>query len=226
MKNVLLIFFVIETIGLGLEAYSQCTIKELFPVQHGMTKFQAIKQLNLQTNILEVEDKYNHWNHPKYLSGDSIYESQIYYKVSNQNCLKGNNIIGILSFADFKLYQMTLRSTFNPEEFKKCMENYNLLLQNLKFEFPFSKKFDEFYTPYNSDNQTEEQIGEGYWLYRNEEDSKKSEYNRVSIGYSINYEFAWNTLSGKYNKTGKIENYKIEIYFTNINGTKIDWSEE
>ncbi|MFM1893582.1 MAG: hypothetical protein RIQ90_748 [Bacteroidota bacterium] len=195
--------------------YGQCLTNDLFPVRHGMTKFQAINTLNLQDNVYEVQDFLNYWSHPEYLEGDSVYDSQVNYKIMTHGCIKNYDNIVLMSFADQKLYEITLRIWFKPKDFDKCLENYNQVLESLKKEFPY-------YGGFISRNQENEQVGEGYWLHKSEEDKKKAKFEKVSVGYSIEYETKWSDYSKKMYKTGNIDKYLLEISYVNLEGTKLD----
>lgn len=203
--NRLIIILII--IGSTLKTYSQCSVNELFPVHHGMSKFEAINTLNLQDNIYEVIDLLNYWSHPDYLEGDSLYHSQVNYKIRTHPCVNSYDNGVHMSFLDHKLYSLTLFISFIPKDYKKCLENYNQILSSLKQEFPYYEKY------ILNNSETNEQIGEGYSLYKSAKDKNKYNSEEISIEYKIEYEFKWSDNLKTYYKTGNINKYGLQISF-------------
>ena len=215
MKRFIILIIVFGLLS-SIETLGQCYTDLLFPVKVEMSKFQAINTLNLQENVYEVKDALNYWNHPEYLDGDSIYYSQVNFKFRKHNCIKSTDNIVLLSFADQKLYQLTLRIWFMPKDFDECLANYNQILESLKMEFPY---YNGFIT---SNKETDEQIGEGFWMYKSEEEKHKDKFEEVSIGYKIKYEKKWSEYYKELYKTGNIDKYLLEITFSNLKDTKLD----
>jgi hypothetical protein len=194
----------------------QCSLDKLFPVKVGISKFQAINTLNLQNNISEVRDLLNYWSQPDYLKGDSIFESQVNFKFKTHTCVHNTNNIVLLSFADKKLYKITLRIWFKPNEFNQCLVNYDQILESLKIEYPYYKHF------ISSNRETDEQIGEGFWMYRSQEEEYKDKFEMISIEYKMEHEIIWNKYTDEMVKTGTIDKYLLEITFVNLKNTKFD----
>jgi len=216
MKKLLILMIVLGLYS-NINTFGQCSTDLLFPVSIGMSKFQTINTLNLNENVYEVKDWLNYWSHLEYLSGDSVYTSEVYFKFKAHNCIKSNDNIVFLNFADNKLYKMTFAIWFQPKDFNKCLENYNQILESLKKEFPV---YDE-YISYNN-TITKEQTGEGFWLYKNEEEKHYDKFEQIAIGYNIEYEMKWNEYSQEAFKTGNIEKYVLNISYVNCKDTKRD----
>jgi len=216
MKNKTILILILG-VYVNIHVFGQCITDNLFPLDIGVSKFQAINTLNLKNNIFEVKDFLNYWSHPDYLNGDSVYSSQVNFKYKTHDCLKSTDNDVLLSFTDKKLYRMTLKIYFKPENYDKCLENYNQILASLKKEYPV---YDGFYS-YN-DTITKEQTGEGYWLYKNEEEKHADKFEQISISYTMEYEEKWSSYSKEYYKTGKIDQYVIKVSFVNCKGTKLD----
>ena len=206
MRKVLTILFAMGALFLCVNVYCQCNTNELFQVKHGMTKFQSINILNLNDNVINIEDIRNYWRHPDHLNGDSIYFSQVNFRIKSHNCVKSNENIVLLSFEDHRLTKITLRIWFEPENLNNCLLNYNLILESLKKEFPFYERTSI------TNPETNEQIGEGYWLFDSLE-SKKEMLIKVKIDYCLEYEMKWNSNTKESYKTGKIDRYSLDISF-------------
>jgi hypothetical protein len=216
MKNQIILIIVFGLYS-NIKVCGQCNTDYLFPVNINMSKFQAINSLNLKDNICEVKNVLNYWSHPDYLKGDSVYNSQVNFKYKTHSCIKSNENVVLLNFADMKLYKMILRIWFKPEDFNKCLENYNQILESLKMEFPV---YNEYI--YYTDTTTKEQEGEGYWLYKSEEEKHKDKFEQGSIGYNIEYEENRSGYTKEWYKTGNIDKYLLEIIFINCKETKLD----
>lgn len=214
MKKIALIIIAINMLFVA-QVFSQCKIDDLFPLSNGMTKFQVINSLNLMENIYEVKDLFNYWDHPKYLKGDSVYYSQVNFRYRTNTCLKSSDNIVLLVFSDQILYQMTLRIWFKPADLKKCLENYTQILESLKNEFPV-------YSTFISRNKEKEQVGEGFWLYKSEDEKYNNKFEEASIGYGIEYELKLSADNLTMYKTGSIDRYKLEISYVNLKDTKLD----
>jgi hypothetical protein len=184
------ILFTIFLLYSTFKVNGQCNTDNLFPVKIGMKKYQVINSLNLKDNVYEIKDLYNLWDKKDYLKGDSIYRSQVNFKFSSHPCIKSSDNVAILKFADQKLYQITFRIWFDPKDFSTCLENYNQILETLKKEFPFYKSSNVY-------GIGDEQIGEGYWLYKSKEEMKKSKFEGINIQYTIEYEQKWNQTTKK-----------------------------
>lgn len=181
-----------------------------------MTKFEVINKLNLQEDISEIEDFMNYWDTYEYMENDSFYHSQVNFKTKVSECVKSNDNRILLTFADHKLYKLTLRIWFKPEDYNLCLANYNELFETIQNEFPYAFKFS------TKDDESGEQVGEGYWLYKTEEDKKKKKFQEVLIEYAFEYEKIYDKYEEVWRKTGKIKNYILEISFVDLKETKLD----
>ncbi|MBL4715152.1 hypothetical protein JYT59_00260 [Sphingobacteriaceae bacterium AH-315-L07] len=213
---------IITVLGLysSTNVFGQCSINLLFPVKISMTKFQVINSLNLLEDVYRIRSTPGSWNHPEYLNGDSVHKSEVNFEFKSHNCIKSEvrNVVS-LGFADKRLYKMTLEIWFEPEEFNKCLENYNQILESLKKEFTY---YSEFIV---SDIENNEQMGEGVWLYKSEEEKHKDKFEEVSICYEFQYDTVFIDKLMTRVKTGSIDYYKLEISFVNLKGTKLERAE-
>jgi hypothetical protein len=58
-----------------------------------------------------------------------------------------------------------------------------------------------------------------YPVSRDERDKVKIE--KIAIGYEVEYEKKWSDYKKQWYRTGNVENYKIEIEYVNLKGTKL-----
>lgn len=200
---------------LSVNSSGQCTIDELFPVGIGQTKFQAINLLNFHDGFFDVEDNYRHWSKPEYLNGDSIFFSYVNYKYETNLCVKSTDNIGKLSFVDDYLYKMTIIIRFPPNELEACLNSCNSIFNSCIDEFPFYEEF------VSKDEETKEQVGEGYWMYRFKSEAGKEKFEEISVGYRLEYEKEWDSNNNEMFKTGKIDGYVLEVRYVHLKGTKL-----
>ncbi|TKG89239.1 hypothetical protein EYV94_25950 [Puteibacter caeruleilacunae] len=217
MKQFIVVLFF--AMLLSSKMYGQCSIDELFPIKHGMTKSQVVKVLNDQENIQDVKELDNKWDHPEYLKGDSVLLSQVNFKFKTHDCLDSNNNEVILLFADDVLYDITLRAWFDSNSFEKCHNNYRSLFASLNKSLPC---YEEVSISRKYGGEAEKvKIGEGFRLYRSEQDMKNKplEYP-VVLEYSTDYKCVTNLFSGERCRTGKINKYMLHLGYSNLKGTK------
>ncbi|MDE0471420.1 MAG: hypothetical protein OXH57_05720 [Ekhidna sp.] len=220
MKTTLTFILIIILTGF---VHGQCSYNEIFPVEHGISKFKAITRIASIGNIKEDKQAnqyyFARWDKPHYLKGDSVYESSVFYDYTLHPCFKGNENELYLRFVDDKLYKIRITLTFSHAQFEKCMENYNTLVAIFKNEFI---DWTQFVRSIRSNDVTKEQIGEGYWFYpTTEENRDKIKLNYLAIGYEVEYEMKWSDYKKEWYRTGNVDKYVIEIKFINLKGTNL-----
>ena len=217
MKTTLTFISILLLTGL---VHGQCTYEDIFPVEHGISKFKATTRIASNGNIKEDKQanqySFDEWDKPDYLKGDSVYTTSIFYDYSYHPCFKGKENELFLKFVDDRLYKMEITLTFSSIDFEKCMENYNSLISILKNQF-------SYWTPFvQTNDKTGEQIGEGYWFRPlSDEERDKVKIETLSIGYEVEYEMKWSDYKKEWYRTGNVESYKIEIEYVNLKGTKL-----
>ena len=222
MKHILTLFvalLVLFTIGT-----SQCDgFGSLLPVKLGITKFATITTLNANKSVRDDGSikkygpgLYTYWDKPKYLSGDSVYRTQLNYEYITHGCLHGNENRLIMLFVDDRLYKAHIELRFIASRFDACMENYRELVKTLEQQpHSYSSEF------IGSDSKTNEQIGEGHTFYTTKPvPDKPYKVNEIQIGYEIEYKTVWDSYQKKF-VNGEISGYLIEIQFINLQGTKL-----
>lgn len=206
----LLISFLLCLNSMIVIGQKTCELKEIFPVDLGLTKYNTSKFMATLNNYKENADinkwgSYNsRWEKPKYLNGDSVFKSYLNYTFESNKCLSGSENNIQYRFVDDKLYFIYLTLRYSNSEYLKSEENYNAIIDLFKKNFPEWNKSE----PKNS--KTNEQLGEGFYFY------PKLVANRdnIKVGYiNINYEIEH---IGTGNNT-----YLIIIEFVNLNGTKL-----
>lgn len=205
------IFTLLNIIAFAALGQAQCTFENIFPVEHGFSKFKATTTIASIKNIKEDKESnqvlFNSWKKPDHLKGDSVFHSSISYDYLNHDCFKGDENELYLWFVDDKLCNIVITLTFSNTKFEKCMENYNTLVTIFKNNFIHWKEF------VSNNVETKEQAGEGYLFF-------PTKIENLSIGYKVEYEMK---LSGDYKKmyqTGNVDKYVIEIEYLNPKGTK------
>lgn len=196
----------ITTLLLSTICLSQCTLKDLFPVDFGISKFKLSTIMASSKNMQEDNEanKYERaeWKKYDYLNGDSVHYTGVNYKFVNNPCIYSTEKSVFFRFVDDKLYSMVIFLDFSSTDFEKCKRNYDDLILIFKNTFTY-------YDPYISqDLIANEQDGEGYWFY-NKKDTVKINY--LSIEYSIVYEF---------NKQN-IRLFRIKIFYIDLEGTRL-----
>ena len=124
--NTLIIFSLIV-----LNGYAQCNFENLFPVKHGISKFEAINQMSSIKNLRDDNHNYsmNVWNSWfVYNDGkDSSYTASLFYEYLDHPCLHSDESTIKLSFVDDELYKFLTILRFSNDEHDKCVKNYNSL---------------------------------------------------------------------------------------------------
>lgn len=197
---------------------AQCTLENLFFLKNGISKFTAINQIKLNSNLKEYDygpmgPVNDYVDYPEYLNGVSVKRSQYLAVFNYHPCIqnwKENRIF--LTFADDNLYKITLTFEFDPSNFTSLLDSYNSIIATLKKRKYFFKKMVT-----TEDN---EQLGEGYWF--NPYKGFKSKIEEIQVSYQIVYEEKWNISKQKSERTGRIKRYELIINSTNLNGTKLD----
>lgn len=193
----------------ALATYAQCNFENLFPVNIGISKFDAINQIssnpNLKENILNTsKDVWNYWF--KYNNGkDSAYVAALFYEYLNHPCLMGNRNTIKLSFVNDKLYKFLTILEFNKTEYNHCFNNYNSLVNALKTQFNYTESF------YLTNRQTEEKTGEGLYLAKSpiNYDNAKTKNVLVTITYNMDFDYT----------TGEPSGYNIRLTFEDKTNT-------
>lgn len=217
MKTTLTFILILLLTGF---VHGQCTYNDIFPVEHGISKFKATTRIASIGNIKEDKQanqySFARWDKPDYLKGDSVYKSSVFYDYTFHPCFKGDENELYLRFVDDKLYRIEITLTFSNTQFEKCMENYNTLVTILKKQFPY------WVENVTTNEETQEQIGEGYWMYPVSDDERDNvKIENISIGYEVEYEIKWSDYKKQWYRTGNVESYKIEIEYVNLRGTKL-----
>jgi len=218
MKKI--VFTFLNIVAFAVLGQAQCTFEEIFPVEHGFSKFKATKTIASIKNLKEDEQlnqfSFNRWHKLDYLKGDSVFKASVFYDYIYHPCYKGDENKLYLRFIDDKLYKMQITLSFSDTEFEKCMENYHTLVEIIKKKFPYWAEFVK------SNDETKEQIGEGYWFYPTSDDERdKVKIENLSIGYEVEYEMKWSDYKKEWYRTGNVEKYVIEIEYVNLKGTKL-----
>lgn len=205
-------FLTIELLCIGINfSYSQCGISELFPVKHGMTKFQVLNVLNSQKNITGIIEFLHSWDKIDYLKNDSVFKNQINFNYVGHNCCNGYKNIILLSFVDDKLYEMSIKIFFEAKDFPTCIDNYNNIFKSLKTKFPYYKEI------ISQVSSTSEQIGEGYWLSVSKSHMDKQKLEKIELRYSIDHTVKFNGTAIANDK----QIYILELSYVNLENTKL-----
>lgn len=197
---------------------AQCTYEDIFPVEHGITKFDATNKITSNENIEKDPPGFvsNPWDKPDYLNGDSVLVTYLGYHYSYSPCFNGKENKGKLKFVDDSLYKIRVDLIFSSEDIKKLQDNYNMLVSIFKNIFPSWERYT------STRRRTGEQIGKGYWFYPSSKENRDIvKVDKLSIGYEIKYEKKYNSLEKEWYNTGNIENYNISINYVNLKGTKL-----
>jgi hypothetical protein len=220
MKGRIYTFLYIFSISTFVQA--QCSFENIFPVKHGVSKFKATTALAAIKNIQEDKETThlqrvsNSWDKPKYLKGDSVLKSRTYYNYLNHDCFKADKNELKLHFVDDQLYRMVITLTFSNTKFEESMENYNTLVSVFKNHF---NNWSDFVS---KNDETNEQIGEGYWFYpTTTEKWNNLKVENLSIEYKLEYDIKWDNLKNEWYQSRTVDNYVIEIEYINLEGTKL-----
>lgn len=204
-------FIIICMLLIAINLQAQCTIDNIFPVKPGFTKFKSTTTIAQNSNIREDNESYKYDVSNNWIDSYGYKHSNFYYLYTIP-CLSVNNNKLRLQFANDHLYKINIELRYSKEEFDKCMETYNLILNLYKKHY--------FYVGVNTiSNYKDEKIGEGenFNLYPA---NKRKDYNNIEITYKIVYE--WKSIDGeKYDFTGNVDHYLINISYSDLAGTKL-----
>lgn len=215
MKNLLLLLFFNFA---SLNSFAQCNYPTLLNGIMGNSLYDCYNILQLNKDAIEVtKNPYQkYWEAPKYLNGDSVYKTQIDFKLKG-SCFYGNELIDCrYSFVDDKLYCISVKIHISKSQYEQAFETYNKFISEvrkenrLKFEFPF----EGFNTEYTS--KAEEKIGEGIRFYISESASKECKLSYVSI--SLLQEFNWDRNRQIHTD---VKEYIIQLEKVNLKQTKL-----
>jgi len=220
MKKI--IFAILIIIAFAELGHAQCIFENIFPVEHGFSKFKStttiasLKNIKEDTEANQFAGITNSWYKPDYLKGDSVFKSSISYDYLYHNCFIGDKNELNLRFVDDRLYKIQVTLTFSNAKFEKCMENYNSLIAI------FKNYFVDWAEAVTINDLTKEQIGEGYGFYPTSEDKRDNiKMEELTIGYKVEYEMKWSDYKKGWYRTGNVDNYIIEIEYINLQGTKL-----
>lgn len=216
------ILFLLDIILFATFGQAQCAFSDIFPIEHGFSKFRATTTIAALKNIKEnteantIFSSYNTWYKEDYMKGDSVFKFGFHFDYLYHNCFKGDQNDLFLHFVDDKLYKIVITLTFSNTKYDKCKENYDQLLKIFKENF-----ID--WEPYNLvDTKTKEQHGQGFWFYpTNIEHRDSVKIENLSIDYSIVYEKKWNKSQSELYQTGNVREYIIRVNYYNLKGTKL-----
>jgi hypothetical protein len=196
----------------------QCFFENIFPVNTGISKFDSYNKIAFIKSLKEIKktrnnDFYSSFGH---LKGDSVLKSWVNFEYHNHDCFNGDENDLSLIFADDKLYNITIKLSFNKDKLKECLDNYNNLISILKNKYKF---FETFTT---TTNDTNEKIGEGYKFYSSPKESRSTtKIEVIEIEMYAKYEYVTDNITNELKKSNNIEKYIIELNNINLNGTKL-----
>jgi len=206
---IIVLFFIFE-----LKA--QCDFEQIINFTTGITKFQLSNKVFLNKNAVNFKFGVGYWDTPEYLKKDSIFSSSASFNYISSPCFGNNKNEVYMRFADDTLYQINLSIDFTPSDLDKCLQKYNEFVESAKQTHPIHSEY------YQKNEDTNEQIGEGFWMYRNIFDKMSSKFKQLSIGYEIVHERLYSEYSKKWYYTGKIEKYVLKISCVDLTHTKYD----
>jgi len=212
MKNLLLLFALLFSIS----CYSQCTVKDIFPFENNITKFNAIiasKKVDFLSYSEHGKYSFGSWEYIDYLK-DSVYKDTYWFTIKNNKCFPAWEGEFSLQFCDDKLYKQTIKIEFDSNSFDDCMKVYKNIISVLQ---PLYKLSSNFVTTRKSSN---EQIGEGK-RFTNKVVSEYK-FNEMTVQYEIEYEGEWNDYLKKYIERNNIVYYNITVQWTDLTQVKID----
>lgn len=210
MKFVFAFLFVLQ----NYLAQTQCTLNDIFVLDLGVSKFQAMNKLNSNKNIYDAYVFTTYWEYPSYLKGDSVLTSLISYKQKIISCFIGseNNFDGALVFSDDKLYKMSITANYSGSSFSICQDNYRKLITYFGKKFPDTDDFQII------NSTTKEQVGEGIIFAESKIRRLTAKPKYVVIEYDLKYEYDQH---GNSLNSGKIDHYELSISFLDYSITKL-----
>lgn len=211
MRTVILLFLILPILS-----YSQCTIKDILPFDHNITKFEAIIKSQLLRGFSDDEPNnlfQGSWKKPDYRK-DSVFKDEQYFTSTYNNCFTFKESRYRLKFADDKLYDQELTIEVKANEYNKCIEIYNKFVTLFKSEYLFAQDY------VTQDEETNAQLGKGIWFTNKTDDDLK--LKQISVSYRIQYTVIWNSATFKPMRTNNIDSYLIKVESVDLTETKLD----
>ena len=219
MKAFIIFFCCLLSVDYSL---GQCNMNDLFIVDLGISRFQALKEFQLRDNYqLEEPHPYsrgNYWDKPEYLEGDSVYRSSLNYVIDDHACFNSGTANMSLRFADDILYSIDYYVDFDLNKFKLCYEAYTALSELLKplYEGYYETEFKS----YTSGVTPEESNGEVIVFYSGPEDLNNT--NETRLSYYFEHEYKWDSNHGGLQMTGYYERIVLELGKIDLTLVKLD----
>lgn len=208
-----LIFLLTYNINIAL---SQCTLKNIVPVQPGLTKFETRNILNSNDNfsrnvydrmfeegLVSNNENYVKWD---YLKGDSVKRESLVYNVIYNECIKGSNSEIRFRFADDLLYQIEYTSDYSESNYNTCLSQFQLITSILDNAY-LKLKVD--FTHYANDNKNSKS-GEGHYYTLQANGDLEKVDRKVK---KISIEYVYDSMKSK---------YVLTYSLLNLFGTKFD----
>ena len=163
-----------------------CTYDYLFPLQHGITKFEAKNKMNAMNDF----------------QFDLDVGGQVTYDINKSSCIQlGKYNTVFMSFVDDKLYHYTVSLRYTLSDYTKMMTVYNEILKKLQQHPVYN-----YAVPDSAwDGKTHELVGVGFKFrkYKNliltEEQVQKPDELRIFYlyekGYNGSPDYYWLTIS-------------------------------
>lgn len=212
MKTKFLLLILLASVQLN----AQCNFETMWGFSTGITKFQASNIVLLNKNWNNFRIGASFWDSPAYLKDDSIYRTFASFNCMYSLCLGAYKNEVSLKFADDTLYEIDLKIDFTPSELDKCLQKYHEFLDSAKLTHPVAREYHQ------RSEETHEQNGVGYSLYRSAGDEHLKKLRKMVIGYEIVYERQWNEKTKKWHYSGNIEKYTLKISYIDLTHTKYD----
>lgn len=199
-------------VSLSTPSFGQCSINELFPFKHGLSKFEVIKQSKSIERF--VESKSNEFDRGRfeyiYYLNDSVFQDRYNFDIHYLKCFKSSECTYQTYFADDKLYKQIIEIEFSPENYDICYNTYKSISDVLKRTYLYTNELEV------SDPDTKAKKGEGYSFSNFPEFNPKVQ--EVDIIIKIIYGWNWNT--SKPNNV--IDKYLITITSVDLSETQLD----
>ncbi|MGS4345139.1 hypothetical protein ACKUSY_05905 [Myroides odoratus] len=207
---------------LSSSAYSQCTWNSFFPFKAGDTKFDIARLKSTNSTIADKDDEYglrsavdkinNGYKKYDYLK-DSVYINVINLQFNNNICLKSKSNHIQVTLSDDKLHKGTV--TLEYDDYDTMKQQYDQLLDLVPEEYSYIKEFER------TNKITNEKVGEGVWFTTKSSNEKGEKLNRIGIGYSFNFKSHWDSVKKEFHQSNEIEEYVLEINFTDLRLSKL-----
>lgn len=177
--------------------YSQCTYKDIFPFNSGMTKKQigtiVYENFKIENFKLEKDTSF------KNKTDTSKYELGV-FKIRNNSCFGYRDNKASIRLVNDSLFEITILIEFSASELVNCDNYYKKMLNDLYNYFPIS-------TIYNP-----RQDGTGTSLFKSFTSKKSNKPERIELSYHPNYELDLQTQT----PTDEIIGYTLEIKYSDL----------